>query len=287
MVMHKIPYLLNVFIKFIQCYEVPGKYRLYEATKHKYNRSLITYEVKGSEFSIPWDQWCFWKNHGPENYYLEEILPFTQVLNNQLVKFDFIDLGADVGVVSALVNKHCEGVNKIIALEPNPRVFNVLKKNLSNISSNHTAFNKAVSNFNGYGQFSFNSEQGSDHEGHLINNSTGKTRVTTVDSLIEDNNISIAKNIAIKIDIEGQEKAVFSGAKNTLQQANKVVILLELHPDVLTRAQQTPEELFLEAEKIRNFTWLVPIQGNKAVDRSRVFYQQFPLQQYDIIGIAE
>lgn len=126
--MHKISYLLNAVIKLIQCYEVPGKYRLYEATKHKYNRSLITYKIKGSEFSIPWDQWCFWKNYGPENYYLEEILPFTQLLNNELKYFDFIDLGADVGVVSALVNKHCIGVNHIIALEPNPSVFKVLNQ---------------------------------------------------------------------------------------------------------------------------------------------------------------
>ncbi len=287
MMMRKIYSGLNAIIKFIQCHEIPGKYRLYEATKHKHNRSLITYEIKGSEFSIPWDQWCFWKNYGPENYYLEEILPFTQVLNDELKHFDFIDLGADVGVVSALVNKHCQGVNQIIALEPNPSVFNVLKQNLLNISARHFAFNKAISNFNGYGLFSFNSAQGSDHEGHLINNSTGKTEVTTVDSLIDDNNIAIAKNIAIKIDVEGQEKAVFSGAKKTIQQAEKIVLLLELHPDVLTRDKQTPEELFKEAEELRDFTWLVPILDNKQVDRSKAFYQQFPLQQYDIIGIAD
>jgi len=285
--MHKLPKLLNYLIRFAQCNEVPGKYRFYEATKHKFNRSLITYNIKGSEFSIPWDQWCFWKNYGPENYYLEEILPFTQTLNDQLDSFDFIDLGADVGVVSALVNKYCIALNNIIALEPNPTVFNVLKQNLLNISTRHLAFKSAVSNFDGYGQFSFQSEQGSDHEGHLVNNSTGKTEVTTLDSLIDKHGIVLAKNLAIKIDVEGQEKAMFSGAKNTIKKADKVIVLLELHPEVLTRDKQTAEDLFREAEKIRSFKWLVPIQDNKPVIRRLNFYDQFPVQQYDIIGIAD
>jgi FkbM family methyltransferase len=285
--MNKISKLLNSFAKFVQCHEVPGKYRFYEATKYKHNRSLITYRIQGAEFSIPWDQWCFWKNYGPENYYLDEIVPFTDVLNDSLVEFDFFDLGSDVGVVSALVNKYCEGLSHIIAVEPNPTVFKVLEENLSNISLNHLAFNKAISDFNGYGHFTFKSEQGSDHEGHLVDGSSGKTEVVTVDSLIANNKINVAKNIAIKIDVEGQEKALFAGAKSTIKNAEKVVVLLELHPEVLTRDNQTAEDLFEEAEKIRNFTWLVPIQGNKIVDRTKSFYKQFPLQQYDVIGIAE
>jgi len=285
--MHKLPRLLNYIVRFAQCNEVPGKYRFYEATKHKFNRSLITYNIKGSEFSIPWDQWCFWKNYGPENYYLEEILPFAQTLNDQLDSFDFIDLGADVGVVSALVNKYCIALNNIIALEPNPTVFKVLKQNLFNISGNHLAFKAAISDYDGFGQFSFQSEQGSDHEGHLLSNSTGKTKVTTLDSLIINNNIVLTKDLAIKIDVEGQEKAMFAGAINTIQKANKVIILLELHPEVLVRDKQTAEDLFSEAEKIRSFKWLVPIQANKQVDRNINFYDQFPAKQYDVIGIAD
>jgi FkbM family methyltransferase len=285
--MHKVSRLLNYCVRSIQLHEVPGKYRLYEATKHKFNRNLLTYNIKGSEFSIPWDQWCFWKNYGPENYYLEEILPFTKILNDKLDTFDFIDLGADVGVVSALVNKYCYSLNNIIALEPNPIVFYVLKQNLLNMSAKHLAVNNAISNFDGYGKFSFKNEQGSDHEGHLVKNASGKTKVTTLDSLINSNNIELAKNIAIKIDVEGQEKAVFEGANETIKKADKVIVLLELHPEVLTRDKQTAEDLFREAEKIRTFKWFVPIQGNKPVDRGLNFYKQFPLQQYDVIGIAD
>lgn len=308
--MHKIQPLLNSIVKVMQCHEIPGKYRFFEYTKHKFNRCLITYKIKGAEFSIPWDQWCFWLNYGPENYYPAEILPFTKTLNEELGQFDFFDLGADVGVVSALVNKNCQGLKNIIALEPNPNVFDVLDQNLTNINSKHKAYNLAISDFNGYAQFSFNAQQGSDHEGHLVSSSivrsstvpdsntvpgnsaevdldnTKQTQVTTLDSLIKQHGSEINCNIAIKIDVEGQEKSMLCGAINTIIKADKVVVLLEIHPDVLTRDKQTPEEIFAEAEKARPFKWIVPIQQNRTVDRSRDFFKQFPLQQYDVIGIA-
>ena len=290
--MHNVPFFLNVFVKFLQCHEVWGKYRFYEATKNKCKRRLIRYSIKGCEFSIPWDQWCFWNNYGPENYYLEEILPFTQTLNDKLTNFDFIDLGADVGVVSALVNKHCDGLQNIIALEPNPTVFGVLEKNLNNISSLHKAYHQAISDFKGYALFNYNMEKGSDHEGHLVIDKKEKalkvkTKVTTLDDLIADNNLRINQNIALKIDVEGQEKAMLKGGKRTIINADKVVLLLELHPEVLARGNQTPEDILNEAEKLRSFKWTVPVQENRPIDRTRNFYDQFPLQQYDIIGISD
>ncbi|PCI59641.1 MAG: FkbM family methyltransferase [Gammaproteobacteria bacterium] len=287
--MRKTPQPLNKLAQFVQCHNVLGKYRFYELTKHIFNRRLITYKIAGKEFSIPWDQWCFWLNGGPENYYLDEIIPFTRVLNAELQQFIFFDLGADVGVVSALVNKYCTNLNQIIAIEPNPISFSVLKENLLNIAIKHRALKLAISNFNGYADFSFNAQQGSDHEGHLVITSNEKTntQVITLDSLIAKNNIKVTANIAIKIDIEGQEKAFFAGAHNTIKSVKKVVVLLELHPDVLTRDKQTPEEIFAEAEKVRNFRWLVPLHNNKLVDRTLNFYDQFPLQQYDVIGIAD
>ncbi len=251
------------------------------------NRSLITHTIAGKKFSVPWDQWCFWKNYGPENYYLDEMLPFTAKLNQH---FDFFDLGADVGTVSALINKYCNGLNRIIAVEPNPITFDVLIQNLQNISPKNITFNQAISNFNGFANFSFDENQGSDHEGHIVvdksDYSQAKTVVNTLDSLVENNNLELHANIAIKIDIEGQEKEFFSGASHTIQVAEKVIILLELHPEVLARACQTPEEIFSEAEKLRSFQWLVPLLNNYKVDRTKPFFEQCPLQQYDVIGIA-
>jgi len=284
--MHKLPWGVNALVKCIQCHEVPGKYRLYEATKLSCSHKLITYHIEGAEFSIPWDQWCFWKNYGPENYYLDEIVPFTEVLNKQLAMFDFFDLGADVGVVSALINKYCSRLSTIYAFEPNPVSFSVLRGNLANISSRHFSCNLGVSDFSGQCKFVFNNDLGSDHEGHLVKEEDGQTKVVALDAFIAEHAIKIQEDIAIKVDVEGQEVPALNGAKHLIESANKVVLLLELHPEVLEREKQTPEDLFTTAEGIRDFQWLVPLEGNKKVDRSTSFFSQFKHQQYDVIGIA-
>lgn len=282
--MRKLPKWLNPILKFIQCYEVPGKYRLYEATKFKYSDRVITYNISGSAFAIPWDQWCFWKNYGPENYYLEEIKPFTELLNTELEGFDFFDLGADVGVVSALVNKYCPQLANIYAFEPNPTSYQVLSQNIKNIGLNHVTYNQAVSDFNGQCQFVFNDEQGSDHEGHIDINHNGLTQVVKLDDLYKEN--SLHKNLVLKIDVEGQELATLEGAKKLIQHAEKVVMLLELHPDVLQRDQQSAEDIFSTAESIRAFKWVVPLLNNIEVNRDLPFFEQFPCQQYDVIAIS-
>lgn len=275
-------WLNNVFV-YIQLHEVTGKYRLYQLTAKLLKNFVIKHAMGERAFYVPYDQWCFWKNYGPNNYYLEEMLPFADYINANMAEFDFIDLGADIGTVSGLIQKHCPELNAIIAVEPNPSSFAILSLNYQQQAQ---VFNIAVSDFNGSCQFTFENEQASDHEGHLEPNKQGATQVFCLDNIIHDNHIALLNHVVIKIDVEGQEQAVFRGAKSVIQQASKVVVLLELHPDTLTRDELTAEDIFTEAESIAQFKWLVPLLNNKEVDRTIPFYEQFPLQQYDVIGVA-
>lgn len=278
--------LTNAVVRYIQCHDLPGKYWLYQQTHISHRDRLIRYNVSGAEFNIPWDQWCFWQNFGPENYYLDEMLPFFDQLNTTLNSFDFFDLGADVGVVSALVNKHCSKLKNIYAFEPNPKTHQVLTDNLRNIDNKHKAFNKAVSNINGTCQFVFEQDKGSDHEGFINVDDQGNTKVVSVDQLIVDESLKTSEDIALKVDVEGQEINALIGAKQLITHANKVVLLLELHPDVLIRDNEQAEDIFLAAENIRQFNWYVPLLGNVQVDRARPFFEQFPHQQYDVIAVS-
>ena len=47
----------------------------------------------------------------------------------------------------------------------------------------------------------------------------------------------------------------------------------------------TAEDIFAAAEAVANFKWLVPLFDNKEVNRVAPFFQQFPNQQYDVIGL--
>ena len=281
--MKKFPQWLNRFFVYLQLNEVKGKYRFYLLTAKLFKRFVIKHQVGQQAFYVPYDQWCFWKNFGPNNYYLEEMLPFTEFINQNMAAFDFIDLGADIGTVSALAKKHCTQLQQVIALEPNPSSFNILKHNHQLPAQ---VFNYAVSDFDGSCLFNFESEQASDHEGHIDPTKQGSTPVFSLDSFIDKKQIKLSKNIVIKIDVEGQEQAVFRGAQNTIKQADKVIVLLELHPDTLARDGLTAEAIFDEAEAVADFYWLVPLLDNKVVDRKTPFFEQFPTQQYDVIGIA-
>jgi len=278
------PAVVNRILRYIQNHEVKGKYRWYMATKLLLSNFVIKHKVGSNEFIVPYDQWCFWKNYGPNNYYLAETIPFFEVLNNELDNFDFVDLGADVGVVSALAYKHCPKLSKTIALEPNPYSFRLLDKNSAYNENQFIALNYAISNFNGTCQLNFQDNIKSDHEGFIDASKKGSTKVVTLDYL--NCEYSLTKQLAIKIDVEGQELAVFEGGKDTIIDCDKLVVFIELHPDTLKRDNLQPEDIFCAAEKIRKFKWLVPLLGNELVDREMVFFEQFPIQQYDVIGIA-
>jgi FkbM family methyltransferase len=280
--MRPFPALINRFMIWLQKSDLKGKYSFYLRTRYIFNQYHITHQSKKGKFAVPYDQWCFWKTQGPANYYLDEMAPYCRAINEHLDHFDFIDLGADVGVVSHLVANNCPKINAIYAFEPNPRSFEILKLNSQFSLIPFTPFNIAVSNFEGTVHFEYATTVQSDHEGHIDPDRKGNTQVSFLDKLLSD---AESLQLALKIDVEGQEAQIFSGARRLLEQCKKAVILLEIHPDTLERDKMTPEDIFQTAENIRNIVWQVPLTGSK-VDRSTPFFEQFDKQQYDVIGIT-
>ncbi|MFT5812716.1 MAG: hypothetical protein ACI9VT_000453, partial [Psychroserpens sp.] len=92
--------------------------------------------------------------------------------------------------------------------------------------------------------------------------------------------------IVLKIDVEGQEIQAICGANGLIKYAEKVVILIEIHPQVLSKTNNSPEDLFVAAEKCRAFDWTVPLYQNIPINRSLSFFEQVPVGQYDILGIS-
>jgi hypothetical protein len=96
----------------------------------------------------------------------------------------------------------------------------------------------------------------------------------------------VRETLVLKIDVEGQEIQLLLGAKALIKNAYKVIILIEVHPQVLARIHHTPDDLFATAEQFQDFDWTVPLYKNTPVNRDLSFFEQVPVGQYDIIGIS-
>lgn len=284
------PSWINAILVFLQKVEWRGKHRFYLWMSKRYGNKVITHTIDCRPFSVPVGEWCFWLEKGPENYYLKEFLPFCEVLNQLDTPFTLFDLGADIGTVSSLVAVHCKQLKNIVAFEPNPKSFDILSANLHNLAQPVKCVNSAVSNFDGFATFYSDSERLNDHEGYIDNTGEGDTIVTSLDNWQAKQNladdVSLEETLALKIDVEGQEIQLLKGAKALIENAHRVIVLIEVHPEVLSRTQHAPEDLFATAEQYREFDWIVPLLQNKQVNRKFSLFEQVPVGQYDIIGIS-
>ncbi|MEP1552859.1 MAG: FkbM family methyltransferase [Paraglaciecola sp.] len=281
------PIWVNAFLAFLQKHDWRGKHKFYLWLTRKYPHKVIGHKIGNRDFFVPVGEWCFWLEKGPENYYLDEFLPFCQVINQLNHPFVFFDLGADIGTVTSLVARNCPTLSHVIAFEPNPKSFDILLTNLAQLTVTSVSVNAAVSDYNGTTAFHADSDRLNDHEGYIESGIEGDTQVFTLDdwSETQDNKMG-AEIIVLKIDVEGQEIQTLKGATRLIKAAKAVILLIEVHPDVLRRTNNTADELFEAAELTRDFIWQVPLCNGLIIDRTKPLFQQIPEGQYDIIGVT-
>ncbi len=200
---------------------------------------MIKYNINSHAFYFSLEEWCFWLKKGPTNYYPQDIQPFIDAIEQCPQKMVFIDCVADIGAVSMMVANGTDNIARHIYIEPNPKAFAFLRANQMALNAKTDLANKDVSNFCGSTILHCNANITSDHEPYIQVDTEGVTEVTTLDKLGLELEFSDSKHIALKIDVEGQEPAVFDGARNLLLNAEYSLILLELHPDVLKKMGKT------------------------------------------------
>ncbi len=137
-------------------------------------------------------------------------------------EWTFLDLGAHVGFFSLLA----QNLNKrVISVEPQPRVFDVLRRNVSG-----ECHNVAVTDANGFARM------------YLVEPNTGSSWVvrgekedtTLVASATLDTILQGRRPEFIKVDIEGCEYRAFRSCPEVLEQAK--VIITEYSASQLERS---------------------------------------------------
>jgi FkbM family methyltransferase len=165
----------------------------------------------------------------------------VQFLNNELTKTsNFIDVGSNYGYLSIKSSKFC---NKVFSFEPQTFMYNLSMETISNNSINNIeVFNLAL----GDEEIESNLSQ-IDYLGDGINagevsilysNDVGqKTKIVKLDNFFTDS-VDI-----IKIDVQGYEKFVLSGAKEIIEK-NKPIVIVEVENWQLSKFGYNSEYLF-------------------------------------------
>ena len=278
-----------LFVRKLARNSFPFKFRLF-LTLRKIGilNGTIDYNTEFGSFSVPADQWQFWKINDPKNYGRRRLDYLAELVKERYSSCHFVDLGADIGAISlGLFSRLSEFINQITAVEPNPKSFAILKGNLGALPVETRLYNKAVGGENCWVELVYDQSKSSDHSGYVNRDSSGNTEMVTLDALLGQNHADSVDGLLLKIDVEGQEKPVLQGGKQAILSYKKVIIFLEVMPKVLERENSSAEELFETAEQIRSFDWIISDHPYTKVDRNIPFKEQFGAdKQRDVIGIS-
>ena len=155
-----------------------------------------------------------------------------------------LDVGANIGYYSVLASLFLGDTGQVLAYEPNPENFTVLKKNIAiNNCANIQAFQLALSNIDEEGFLYLSADNFGDHQIYDNNQDRNKQQISLVNGDIHAKHF-LHKVDLIKIDTQGAEWQVLQGInqliKNSLPQLQMII---EFSPNSLRLAGSEPNEL--------------------------------------------
>jgi FkbM family methyltransferase len=200
---------------------------------HDYNLDeLRAIRVRGLKFYIMPRYRCHYVDNDYEDFSLDLMLRFAG--RDSTV----VDVGAHYGIYSLLAAR---AGARVVAFEPLPENFEVLRKNIRANRLDVDARQSAASDAEG--RRHFNVPWASDSAGfsaHPIAETIRTIEVSTrtIDSVLAGTRVDV-----LKIDTEGHEIEVLRGASDTLAANPRLKLLVEFSPACLASAGHEPEEL--------------------------------------------
>lgn len=149
----------------------------------------------------------------------------------------FIDIGANVGYISHFVIKKCLFHGQVFSVEPNPKVYSILQKNIA-IYDRTSLYNFALANEMGRATFYYGIDsavgslvKGYNESHHSSNPKWDSVKEISVEVHKGDQLFADLANIDIlKIDVEGYEMQAFLGMEKMINSKKIKKILMEFCP---------------------------------------------------------
>ena len=158
----------------------------------------------------------------------------------------FVDVGADIGLVSSQVIRRVPGLERLFAFEPNDAARPYLEAMLVSAGIDHRVFNAAVAAQSGRGRLQSPSEDPSEHARFIAPDPEGPIAIMAINDLPDP----AGKTIILKVDVEGGEEAVIKGALDFLRRADQFIVTFEAHPKVIKRTGHTPDDVLAQLNSI-------------------------------------
>lgn len=172
--------------------------------------------------------------------------PEETLLVNRLVRpgMTIVDIGANIGYYTVLFSLRSGPGGKVLAFEPAPPIFDLLKDNIAcNSLENVVVINKALADKPGRLPFTlcednFGANRLGASDGVLSREVS--VEVVRLDDVLQADGI---KPDLIKMDVEGAEYLATLGMRQTLIDNPSIMVMTELLAENLRRFNTTPAEL--------------------------------------------
>lgn len=151
-----------------------------------------------------------------------------------------LDIGAHVGLFSAIAQQAVMPGGRVIAVEPSATTAELLRRNTGGQTTVLEAAvgqitGRQVLHSEGSGKSAYNTLGGDAADGVEVD-------VVTIDQLMTDQ--GVARADFVKLDVEGAELAAWRGAKQAIEQQRLGVVMIEFTEPNLKRAGTSSRELF-------------------------------------------
>jgi FkbM family methyltransferase len=161
---------------------------------------------------------------------------------------DVIDVGANIGLYSILFSKLIFKDHRVLCIEPSPAAIKYLRKNIERNNSVNTIIYEGIATKT-KGYYKFNIIPGMEEYsslGPITHRWTDGKKYESIDVSGDTiDNLVINYNLNpgfIKVDVEGAEYLVFSGARETIKKY-RPIILSELSDNMMTNLGNSSEDV--------------------------------------------
>jgi len=167
----------------------------------------------------------------------------TQIIKKEVKEGDVVlDIGANIGYYTVILSKLVGEKGKIIAFEPDPENFVLLKKNVKiNNCENVTLVQKAVSDETRKLKLYLSEDNKGDHR--IYDAGEGRKYIEIEAISLDDYFKNYSRKIGlIKMDIQGAEPVAIQGMTLLLEKNKDVKIITEFEPFLLKKFGVEPKE---------------------------------------------